>query len=94
MLTRIKTVHSEEYSDGSRTIGLLLNYSSTQEWSESLVYIYRNGTYIFFEVIIDMIDYLLYGEKKMKRAYMEEEEFDNYYDNNINGKFSDILKWN
>jgi len=93
MITRIKTIHSEEYSDGSRTIGVLLNYSSIEEWNESLIYIYRDGTYIFFEVIINLIDYLLYGEKKMKRAYMEEEEFDNYYDNEIIGKFSDKLKW-
>jgi len=93
MLTKIKTIHEEEYSDGSRTIGILLNYSLIQDWDESLVYIYHDGMYIFFEIIINLIDYLLYGENKMKRAYMEEEDFDKYYDNEVEGKFSEKLKW-
>ena len=54
--------------------------------------------YIFFSTIIDMIDYLMYGEMqgktKVRRAYMEEAEFDQYYDaDHINAKFTEILKW-
>jgi hypothetical protein len=94
MKTRIKTVHEEEYSDKSRTLGVLLNYSDVDQWKDSLVYIYRDGMYIFFNTMVDMIDYLLYGESKMKRAYMPEEEFDNYYDTDfIEGKFTELLKW-
>jgi hypothetical protein len=94
MKTHIKTVHEEEYSDKSRTLGVLLNYSDLDKWKDSLVYIYRDGMYIFFNTIIDMIDYLLYGENKMKRAYMDEEEFDKYYDDDfIEGTFSEKLKW-
>lgn len=93
MITNIKTIHEEQYSDGSKTLGVLLNYSSIQIWSESLFYIYREGMYIFFELIIDMNDYLLFGENRMKRAYMTELEFDEYYDNEINGIFSEKLKW-
>jgi hypothetical protein len=34
------------------------------------------------------------GKTKVKRAYMEEIEFDKYYDaDNINAKFTEILKW-
>jgi len=44
--------------------------------------------------MIDMMDYLLYAETKVQRAYMEEDEFDNYYDADyIQGKFTDLLKW-
>jgi hypothetical protein len=44
--------------------------------------------------MVDMFDYILYGEDKMKRAYMEEEEFDSYYDAQyIEGTFSEKLKW-
>lgn len=94
MKTRIKTAHEEEYSNKSRTLGVLLNYSSIEEWKDSLIYIYRDGMYIFFNTMIDMIDYLLYGDNKIKRAYMDEETFDSYYDaESIDGKFSDILKW-
>lgn len=97
MKTQIKTIHEEEYSDNSRTLGVLLNFSSEIEyesWKDSLIYIYHDGMYIFFNTIVEMIDYLLYGESKMKRAYMSEDEFDKYYDAKfIEGKFTEILKW-
>ena len=94
MKTKIKTVHEEAYSDNSRNIGILSNYSIESEWKETFPYIYKNNMYIFFDTIIDLIDYMLYGEKKMKRAYMEEEKFDLYYDTeHIIGKFTNILKW-
>jgi hypothetical protein len=99
MDTKIKTVHEEAYSDKSRTLGVLLNTSidfgkQQEDWKESFVYIYKEGMYIFFDTMIDMLDYLLYGENKMKRAYMSEEEFDGYYDSHhIDGTFNEKLKW-
>lgn len=94
MKTQLRSVHEETYSDGSRTLGVLLNYSDEDNFKESLTYIFREDKYIFFNTIIDMIDYLLYGEIKMKRAYMEEDVFDSYLDAEyIEGKFSDILVW-
>jgi len=97
MKTHIKSIHEEEYSDKSRTLGVLLNFSSEIEhegWKDSFIFIYRDGMYIFFNTMVDMIDYLLYGESKMKRAYMPEDEFDKYYDADfIEGKFTEILKW-
>lgn len=93
MKTFIKTIHEETYSDGSRTLGVLQNYSSTGDWKESIIYIYREEVYIFFNTIIEMIDYLLYSDKKTYRAYLKEDIFDKFYDDGINGKFSDILEW-
>ena len=77
MKTYLKTVHAEEYSDGSRTLGILLNYDD-EGFQESFPYIYhqKNTMYIFFNTMVDLFDYILYGESKMKRAYMEETEFD------------------
>jgi hypothetical protein len=50
--------------------------------------------YIFFDTIIEMLDYLLYGEVKMKRAYIEEQDFDELYDaHDIDGKFGEKLSW-
>lgn len=93
MKTRIKTVHEEEYSDKSKILGVLSNYSTISKDVESFVYIYRNGTYIFFNTIVDMIDYLLYGDTvTVKRYYMSEDFFDELYDGEIDGKFIDILK--
>jgi hypothetical protein len=97
MRTRITTAHEEEYSDKSRVLGILFNYSIDVEhdgWKDALIYVYRDGTYIFFNTIIDTIDYLLYGEVKMKRAYLTEDEFDEYYDAEfIDGDFRNKLKW-
>lgn len=102
MVTHIKTIHEEQYSDGSRTLGVLLNYSSELEhegFKDSFIYIFRKteeglGMYIFFNTMVDMFSYILYGEDKMKRAYMNEEEFDLYYDAPyIEGGFNEILKW-
>jgi hypothetical protein len=99
MKTRIKTAHEEETTqqDKKRIIGVLFNYSYELEhenWKESFVYIYKEGMYIFFDTIIEMLDYLLYGDTKMNRAYMEEQEFDEYYDaHDIDGSFGEKLSW-
>lgn len=95
MKTVIKTVHEEEYSDGSRTLGLLYNYSvNNGEFSDSFPYIYHNGTYIFFKTMIDLFDYLLYGTKNsdVERSYLTEQEFDDIYDSEINGSFAKIIE--
>ncbi len=96
MKTKIRTIHEEDYTDKTKTLGILFNYiieSNVLERKESLIYIYKEGMYIFFQTMIDAVDYLLYGEKKMKRAYMEEVEFDKYYDIEIDGEFNDKLEW-
>lgn len=96
MRTQITTAHEEQYSDGSRTLGVLFNYSETVDFKESIIYIYHNGRYIFFDTMIDMMNYLLYGDRdnNVKRAYMEEDDFDALYDADyINGKFSERLTW-
>jgi len=92
--TYLNTVHEEKYSDGNRTLGVLLNYNDDSNFKESFIYVYREGMYIFFDTMIEMAEYLLYGEKKMKRAYVTEADFDKLYDAQfLNGKFSEILKW-
>jgi hypothetical protein len=100
MKTKLITLHEEQYTDGSKTLGVLINYSDSNnsttlfDFKESFTYIYKEGMYIFFNTMIDLIDYLLYGEKEMKRAYMEETVFDKYYGSiEIEGKFTDILTW-
>ena len=94
MITFITTAHEEEYSNKSRTLGVLLNFDEDHKRVDSLLYIYREGMYIFFNTIIDLNDYLLYGDGRTKRAYMSEEDFDVYYDaKHIDGLFTDHLKW-
>jgi hypothetical protein len=90
----IETAHEESYSDG-RTLGVLVNYNVYDNLKKinSFIYLYRDEIYIFFETIIEMNDYLLYGDNKIKRAYMKEELFDDYYDNGLNKPFENVLKW-
>lgn len=94
MKTQIKTAHEEEYSNKSRTLGVLFNFDENHNRIDSLIYVYREGTYIFFNTIMDMNEYLMYGDGKIKRAYMSEEDFDKFYDSPyINGKFTEHLIW-
>lgn len=94
MKTNIITAHEEEYSNKSRTLGVLLNVDMEGKRIDSLLYIYHNGTYIFFNTIIEMNDYLLYGDSKTKRAYLKENDFDVFYDAEyIEGLFSEHLTW-
>jgi len=96
MATYLKTAHEEQYSDGTKTLGVLINFDENESFKESFVYIFNHEKkmYIFFNTMIDMFDYILYGENKMKRAYMEEQEFDTFYDAKyIGGKFTEHLIW-
>jgi hypothetical protein len=96
MKTFIKTAHEEEYSNKSNTLGVLLNVDESGNRVDSLVYIYRvsRKMYIFFNTIADMNEFLLYGDGKMDRAYLSEEDFDVIYDSPyINGKFEEQLTW-
>ena len=101
MKTRIKEVHSEEYSNGSRALGILLNYGielENENWKESFAYIFRQteegGKYIFFNTMFDMWSYLLYSENKMRIGYMTEETYDSLFDAPyIDGTFSENISW-
>jgi hypothetical protein len=99
MKTQLTTAHEETFTKGtnSKSIGILLNFSvddNNPDWKESFVYVFHGKTYIFFNTMIEMFEYLLYGDKKMKRAYMEEEVFDEYYDAEyLDGEFGNALTW-
>jgi len=94
MKTFISTAHEEEYSNKSRTLGVLLNFDENHKRIDSLIYIYREDMYIFFNTIMEMNEYLLYGESKAKRAYLSEDDFDVLWDSPyIDGKFEDQLTW-
>ena len=99
-MTYIQTAHEETYSNG-RTIGVLLNYDDDGKRVDSFIYLFRDdgtnhnsGMYIFFETIIDLNDYMLYGDKKVKRAYMKEDAFDKIFDmSHIDEDFNTYLEW-
>jgi len=97
MKTKLKSAHEEQYSDGSKTLGVIINHSlDNDDWKESFIFIFNheNKIYIFFNTMFDMFNYLLNGVYKIKCAYMDEEEYDSYYDAPyIEGKFIDVLKW-
>ena len=77
--TSITTAHEEEYSDKSRTIGILVNIDEKNVKIDSFVYTYSKGTYIIFNTIMDMNEYILYGDRKISRAYISEEDFDVFF---------------
>lgn len=95
MKTYLKPIHNEEFSDNSRTLGVLLNYSDEDpNWKDSFIFIYYDKRYIFFQTMYDMFNYMLNGARGVRRALMSEEDFDKYDDAEfINGTFNDVLAW-
>jgi hypothetical protein len=103
METYIRIIHEEVIPDSENELGVLLNEPVSTESDfkdQSFVYIYRKnltvrnmGTYIFFNSLIEMIDFYLYGNDKCVRAYMREDVFDVFYDDSFDGKFNDHLEW-
>jgi hypothetical protein len=99
MTTHIREIHNEKFSDGRYTIGILLNYSSEIEhegWKETFAFVFEHerNMYTFYETIFDMLNFLLYREDKMKRAFMSDEEFEGYCDAPyIEDTFSSHLSW-
>jgi len=96
MKTFISTAHEEQESNKSSTFGVLLNSDENHKRVDSLIYLYREkrNMYIFFQTIMDMNEFMLYGDGKMQRAYMSEEDFDTFYDAPyIDGKFTEHLVW-
>lgn len=94
MKTKIRTIHEEQFSKNKQCLGVILNYSIDDDWKDSFLYLYREGNYTIFNTIIDLIDYLLYAEKTMNRAYISEDDFDLLFDSEyIDGRFSEKLKW-
>ena len=103
MRAKLKTAHEEEIVQDNKKyiIGVLTIFD--EEFNrrlDSFVYYYNEnntlkneGVYIFFNSFIDLMNFLYYGERKIKRAYMIENEFDNYYDNGITERFEEILNW-
>lgn len=96
MRTHIITAHEEEYSNNSRTLGVLLNLDKEHNRIDSLIYVYEGSRkmYTFFNTIMDMNEFTLYRNGKFKRAYLSEEDFDKYYDAPyISGLFTEKLSW-
>ncbi len=94
MKTIINTIHEEQYGDDGRILGVLGNFNSrTKEKVDSFIYTYKDETYIIFDTITDMLQYLLYGDHDVRRSYIKENKFDEHYDNPMNGLFKDIIEW-
>ncbi len=91
--TYLIDAHVEETPESPYTIGIMLNHDDDGNRVDSFPYLYRDEIYVFFETILEMIEYMIYNNKKIKRAYMREVKFDKYYDNYIDGVFKDILEW-
>ena len=50
MKTEIQSIHEETYSDGSKTLGVLINYNEDQTFKESFIFIFnteKKNVYLF-----------------------------------------------
>jgi len=93
--SKIITIHEESITDSENTIGILINEYEGALRPDSFIYIYKATThmYIFFNTMVEMIDYYFYGNDKAKRAYVKEATFDDMYGKILDEKFTDLLEW-
>jgi hypothetical protein len=93
--SKIKTIHEEEIPDSVVTIGILVNESDDMLRPESFIYIYKKDTkmYIFFNTMVEMIDFYFYGNDRCKRAYVKEDTFDKMYGEFLTDKFVNLIEW-
>ena len=96
MKTQIRTTHEEVYNN-EKDIGVLTNFDLEGNYVDSFAFIYNKETetYVFFNTILDMFNYLMYGgDDKINRAYLKEETFDELYDaEELNSEFKMVLDW-
>jgi hypothetical protein len=94
MMTHLKTIHEEKHVS-EKIIGVVMNYNNDDDsFIDTLFYVYKKGSYIFFNTITDTTDYMFSGLADMNRAYLTESEYDELYDANyIEGKFRDYLEF-
>lgn len=93
--SKIQTIHEESMADSDNIIGILINEYDQELRPDSFIYIYKASThmYIFFNTMVEMIDYYFYGNDRCKRAYLKETTFDDMYGRILDGKFRDLLEW-
>lgn len=94
--SKIRTIHEEDIPDSDNTIGILINEYDQALRPESFIYIYKKATkmYIFFNTMVEMIDYYYYGNDRCLRAYVKESAFDTMYGTkNLTDKFVNLIEW-
>jgi len=90
--TIISTPHEEQVND--KLLGVLIVKDDNNNIINTLFYIFNeeSETYVFFKTMYEMISNIFYGNN-VERSYMKEDIFDNYFDNNVDGNFTDRLEW-
>lgn len=103
MKTHIRVLYTEKFENNKNNeFGMLLNYKedynlfnkSKPQWTEAFAYLYKGGIYIIFSTMSEMFDFMIYGDNKVLRAYLEENEFDILYSQKgFEGTFRDKLNF-
>jgi len=94
MISRIRNIHEEGKTDENNLIvGVLFNEEVGGDYKNVLFYQFKRNNYIFFKTMTDCFNYVYYGSLMMERAYVTEEDFDQYLDITLDGDFSSKLNW-
>ena len=103
MKTHIRVLYTQKFENNSHNeFGLLLNYGgdydiqnkSKPQWNEPFAFLYKGGVYIIFSTLSELFDFMIYGDNKVLRAYLEESEFDLFYSpKGFEGTFRDHLNF-
>ena len=95
-MNKIKTVHEEYYHSYKNSISVIIVYSETlslDSINETYILYFNNGIYSVFETIDDCVAFVVYDEKKIKYGYINEDDFDDLYEDGLHNNFSDHVEW-
>lgn len=95
-MNKIKTVHEEYYHGNKNSISVVVVYDEAigiNSINETYILYFNNGIYSVFETIDDCVAFVVYDEKKIKYGYINEDDFDDLYDDGLHDKFSDHVEW-
>lgn len=95
-MNKIKTVHEEYYHNNKNSISIVVVYDEAigiNSINETYILYFNNGIYSVFETIDDCVAFVVYDEKKIKYGYINEDDFDELYDDGFDDNFSNHVEW-
>lgn len=88
----IKTIH-DEYRDNGDVISILIELNN-KKIINTYILLFTHGIYCVFHTINDCYNYMVHKINNENLGFLDEQEFDDYYDNGIkNGDFASKVNW-
>lgn len=93
MKNNIKTIHEEYYLDSNKSTSVSV-LVTTYNNEEKVYFLYfQNQIYTVFKTIFDCVKFVVSGSDSIMRGYIDEDNFDELYDNGLEKSFEKYVEW-